>query len=191
MIGTLTTLDETRLGAIVRTTAVIIAGTALMTLAAKTQIPFWPVPMTLHTLAVMGFAVAFGPRIAVSIFLAYLAAGAAGAPVFSGSPERGIGVAYLAGPTGGYLFGYLIASGLVGWLAGGKGVLGRLAAMLAGLVPIYGFGMAWLTLYVPVPDLLAAGVAPFLLGDLVKIGVVAAIGLLASASRARLWSKGQ
>ncbi len=66
--------------------AVIVAGVALMTLSAKTQIPFWPVPMTLHTLAVFSFAVLFGTRVAVSIVVAYLAAGAAGLPVFSGSP---------------------------------------------------------------------------------------------------------
>lgn len=151
----------------------IVAGAAGLTLAAKVQIPFWPVPMTLHTLAVMGFAVAFGPRRAVAIFLAYLAAGAAGLPVFSGSPERGIGLAYLAGPTGGYLAGYLLASGVVGWLAAGKGLLGRFTAMLVGLALIYGLGVAWLALYVPAGQLLAVGVAPFLFGDLVKIALVA------------------
>lgn len=172
---------ETRFEMSARTALTIIAGTALMTLAAKIQIPFWPVPMTLHTMAVMGFAVAFGPRIAVSIFLAYLAAGAAGLPVFSGSPERGIGLAYLAGPTGGYLLGYLIASWLVGALATGKGTLGRFGAMLAGMVPVYAIGAAWLAVYVPAGQLLAVGVLPFLPGDLVKIGVVAAAGAVLPA----------
>ncbi|WP_157020076.1 biotin transporter BioY [Mesorhizobium xinjiangense] len=169
----------------------IIAGTALMALAAKVQIPFWPVPMTLHTMAVMGSAVAFGPRIAVPIFLAYLAAGAVGLPVFSGSPERGIGLAYMVGPTGGYLLGYLIASWLVGMLAAGKGTLGRVGAMLAGMVPIYAIGMAWLAVYVPVGQLLAVGLLPFLLGDLVKIGVVAAASTIFPSSFARLRSKAE
>ncbi|TDR93014.1 biotin transporter BioY [Enterovirga rhinocerotis] len=162
--------------------SIVVGGAALMTIAAKVQIPFWPVPMTLHTLAVMAFAVAFGPRLAVSIFLAYLAAGAVGLPVFSGSPERGIGLAYMAGPTGGYLAGYLAASWLVGLLASGRGLVGRLGAMLAGLVPIYGLGLAWLALFVPADRLLAVGILPFLLGDLVKIGVVALAGLVLPAS---------
>lgn len=180
---------ETRFAMSARTALTIIAGTALMTLAAKIQIPFWPVPMTLHTMAVMGFAVAFGPRIAVSIFLAYLAAGAAGLPVFSGSPERGIGLAYLAGPTGGYLLGYLIASWLVGALATGKGTLGRFGAMLAGMVPVYAIGAAWLAVYVPAGQLLALGVLSFLPGDLVKIGVVAAAGAVLPAAFA--WLRGE
>lgn len=182
---------QTRVAPSVRTGLTIIAGTVLMTLAAKAQIPFWPVPMTLHTMAVMGFAVAFGPRIAVSIFLAYLTAGALGFPVFSGSPERGIGVAYMVGPTGGYLLGYLAASWLVGVLAAGRSALGRTGAMLAGMVAVYALGMAWLAMYVPVGQLLAVGVLPFLLGDLVKIGVVTAGSMVLPVSFARAWGKAE
>jgi len=186
-----TTPVQNRFALSARTALIIVAGAALMTVAAKVQIPFWPVPMTLHTMAVMAFAVAYGPRIAVSIFLAYLAAGAVGLPVFSGSPERGIGFAYMIGPTGGYLLGYLIASWLVGMLAAGRSLLGRVGAMLTGMVPIYAIGMAWLALYVPFGQLLAVGVVPFLLGDLVKIGVVAAGGMVLPASFARLRGKAE
>ncbi|RIX99168.1 biotin transporter BioY [Aureimonas flava] len=150
-------------------------GVALMTLAAKVQVPFWPVPMTLHTMAVMGFAAFLGPRRAATIFLAYLAAGAAGLPVFSGTPERGIGLAYMVGPTGGYLAGYLVACALVGHLAAGRGALGRFAAMLAGLVPVYALGAAWLTLFVPASEVFATGVAPFVPGDVVKIAILTAV----------------
>ena len=152
---------------------VLVGGVAIMTLAAKTQIPFWPVPMTLHTLAMMAFAVALGPRMATAIFAAYLAAGAVGLPVFSGTPERGIGLAYMVGPTGGYLLGYFIACGLVGKLAAGRGTVGRLGAMLAGLVPIYGLGMAWLFVFVPYHQVIVEGFTPFILGDLIKIAIVA------------------
>lgn len=182
---------ESRLLRSMPTVLTVSVGVVLMTLAAKVQIPFWPVPMTLHTMAVMAFAVALGPRIAVSIFLAYLAAGAVGLPVFSGSPERGIGLAYMAGPTGGYLFGYLMASWLVGLLAAGKGALGRLGAMALGMVPIYGAGMAWLAFYVPADQLLSVGLLPFLLGDLAKIGFVAATSLVLPKSIARLWGQAQ
>ena len=182
---------EVRLRTPARTVVTVLAGAALMTLAAKVQIPFWPVPMTLHTLAVMAFAVVFGPRIAVSIFLTYLAAGAAGLPVFSGSPERGIGLAYMVGPTGGYLAGYLVASWLVGSLAMGKGILGRVGAMLLGMVPIYAIGTAWLANYVPASQLLAVGVMPFLLGDLVKIAVVAIGSAVLPAALTRLGGNSQ
>ncbi|HEY4251114.1 MAG TPA: biotin transporter BioY [Roseomonas sp.] len=174
MSDTTTRTDAGRLSAGLKTGLTLLAGAALMTLAAKTQLPFWPVPMTLHTLAVMGFAVLLGPRLAAGIVLTYLAAGAAGLPVFSGSPERGIGLAYMAGPTGGYLLGYLIAAWLVGSLAQGRRMAGRIGAMLAGLLPIYGVGLAWLAVFLPADRLLPLGVAPFLLGDLIKIGVVAA-----------------
>lgn len=180
---------ESRLTSPVRTALTIIAGAALMTIAAKTQIPFWPVPMTLHTLAVMAFAIAFGPRIAVAIFLTYLAAGAAGLSVFSGSPERGIGLAYMVGPTGGYLAGYLAASWLVGTLALGKGTFGRVSAMLIGLVTVYALGAAWLAAYVPLDRLLSVGVVPFLLGDLMKIGLVAAGAAMLPATFTQLRGK--
>ena len=93
--------------------------------------------------------------------------------MFSGTPERGIGLAYMVGPTGGYLLGYFLACPLVGNLAAGRGTLGRVGAMLAGLVPIYGFGMAWLFVFVPYYEVVALGFMPFILGDLVKIAIVA------------------
>jgi len=175
-----------RSGRSMRAVVTVLVGVALMTLAAKVQIPFWPVPMTLHTLAVMAFALVLGPRPAVAIFLTYLAAGAAGLPVFSGSPERGVGLAYIVGPTGGYLAGYLVASWLVGALARGRGFFGQVGAMLAGMMAIYGLGLAWLAIYVPIDGLLAAGLWPFLLGDLVKIGVVAAASVALPVARIRL-----
>jgi biotin transport system substrate-specific component len=174
-----------------RVGATILVGATLMTLAAKVQIPFWPVPMTLHTMAVMAFAIVFGPRIAASIFLTYLAAGAMGLPVFSGSPERGIGLAYIAGPTGGYLAGYLVASVLVSTLATGRGLLGRTGAMLAGMAPIYLLGLAWLALFMPASQLLAVGLVPFVIGDLVKIGVVALAISALPALLVRLGSRGE
>ncbi|MES0882681.1 biotin transporter BioY [Roseibium sp. SCP14] len=173
MISTSKSLTD-NLGQAAKTVPLVVAGAALMTLAAKVQIPFWPVPMTLHTLAVMGFAACLGPRVATSIFLTYLALGAAGYPVFSGTPERGIGLAYMVGPTGGYLAGFLIASWLVGTLSAGRGFFGTLASMLVGLGLTYAMGVAWLAIFVPFDKLLAYGFTPFILGDFVKIGIAAA-----------------
>lgn len=159
---------------LLRPAAVVVAGIALITLCAKIHIPSWPVPMTLHTLAVMAIAIAAGPRLATATFFGYLAVGAAGLPVFSDSPERGIGLAYMMGPTGGYLLGYLAASWVTGALAEGRRTLGRTAAMLAGLAVTYAVGLPWLGLFVPAGKILALGFTPFILGDLINIAMVAA-----------------
>lgn len=164
-----------------RTAATILVGVALITLCAKLRVPSWPVPMTLHTLAVMAIAVALGPRLAAATFFAYLAAGAAGLPVFSGTPERGIGLAYMVGPTGGYLLGYLAASWVTGTLAEGRGLIGKTLAMLAGLGVTYAIGLPWLGIYIPADQILRLGFTPFILGDLINIAMVALGGALIPA----------
>ena len=173
-----------------RSFAIVIGGVALMTLSAKIQIPFWPVPMNLQTMAVMAFAIGLGPRLAVSILATYLAAGACCLPVFAGSPERGIGFAYLIGPTGGYLLGMAIASWAVGVLAAGRNLIGRVGAMLTGLAVVYGVGLAWLAVYIPFDRLIAEGAVPFVLSDLTKTGIVAAgASLISGFHRARASKK--
>ncbi|GEO81157.1 biotin transporter BioY [Pararhodospirillum oryzae] len=167
-----------------KTTGIVILGVALITLCAKLHVPFWPVPMTLHTLAVMGLAVALGPRLATATFFAYLAAGAAGLPVFSGTPERGIGLAYMVGPTGGYLLGYWAASWLTGVLARNRGLVGMTLAMLAGLGVTYAIGLPWLGFYVPVDKIIPLGFTPFILGDLINIAMVT-VGVALLPSRLR------
>lgn len=149
----------------------VIAAAGLITLSAKVQIPFWPVPMTLHSLAVMVISAGLGPRLGFAAMATYLGAGLAGLPVFSGSPERGIGLAYALGPTGGYLLGYLLASWLTGRLAQGRGIIGTAVAMLSGMTLVYAGGLIWLATFVPASKVIAAGFTPFILGDLVKIAL--------------------
>ncbi|MFV1849582.1 MAG: biotin transporter BioY [Porticoccaceae bacterium] len=151
----------------------VLAGVALITASAKITVPFWPVPMTLQTMSIMAIAIATGPRMALATMLAYLAAGAVGLPVFAGTPERGIGISYMMGPTGGYLAGYLVAAGLVGALARGRGALGRFIVMMGGMVPVYLLGLAGLSAFVPSEKVLALGFTPFILGDTIKIALVA------------------
>lgn len=164
-----------------RPVTITLCGAALVTLGAKVQIPFWPVPMTLHTLAIFVLAVVLGPRLGFAAMASYLGAGALGLPVFSGSPERGIGLAYMVGPTGGYLLGYLFSTLLIGWVARGRSWLGQGLAMLAGLALVYILGLSWLSIFVPASALLATGLAPFLAGDLLKIAL--AITVIAGLSR--------
>ena len=157
----------------VKNSVAVLAGAALITASAKITVPFWPVPMTLQTMAIMAIALATAPRMAVATMLTYLAAGAVGLPVFAGTPERGIGIAYMMGPTGGYLAGYLVAAGLVGALARGRGAFGRFVVMMGGMVPVYLLGLAGLSAFVPSEKVLALGFTPFILGDTIKIALVA------------------
>lgn len=158
--------------------AVVFAGSLLLWASAKVQIPFYPVPLTMQTFAVLAIGAALGWRLGLATVLLYLAEGAAGLPVFAGTPEKGIGLAYIMGPTGGYLLGYLPAAALCGWLAErgwDRSVALTALAMLAGTVMIYLPGLLWLGAIVgwdkPV---LAWGLTPFLLGDLLKLGLASA-----------------
>ncbi|MDP2699375.1 biotin transporter BioY [Thalassospira sp.] len=182
MRTTLSKPAESRIPSALKYSLMVLAGVAILTASAKITVPFWPVPMTLQTMAVMAIALASGPRLGGATFLAYLAAGAVGLPVFAGTPERGIGLAYMAGPTGGYLLGYLMAILLVGAWAQGRRPLARFAIMMAGMVPVYVLGLAWLAVFVPLEKVAELGFTPFIAGDTIKIALVA----LGSAALARL-----
>lgn len=153
-------------------------GSVLLTLSAKLQVPFYPVPMTLQTLVVLLMGMALGPRLALAAVLVYLAQGALGLPVFAGTPEKGLGLAYMAGPTGGYLAGFALAAWVTGkLLEHHRTVLGLVAAVVAGTAAIYLPGIAWLAALIGFDQALALGLVPFLLGDLLKGGIAIAAGL--------------
>ena len=99
-----------------RNVALAVAGSIALWVSAKVQIPFLPVPMTLQTLVVLIIGMAYGWRLGAATVALYLAQGAVGLPVFAGTPEKGIGLAYMIGPTGGYLVGFLLAAMAVGCL---------------------------------------------------------------------------
>lgn len=157
--------------------ALVLLFSAFVGLTAQVEIPLWPVPLTLQTLGVLFTGAVLGSRRGALALVLYLAEGAAGLPVFAGGAS---GVAHLLGPTGGYLAGFVVAAGVVGWLAE-RGWDRRLVwtalAMLAGNVIIYALGVAWLAIYLE--DLQAAvvkGALIFVPGDLIKI-VVAVLAL--------------
>ena len=161
----------------------VVAGSLLLTVSAKIQVPFYPVPMTMQTLVVIGLGLALGPVRGAAAAALYLTQGALGLPVFAGTPEKGIGLAYMMGPTGGYLAGYLPAAALAGWLAERGWDHNAFAAMLAALLAgaaIYVPGLLWLGSVVgwdkPV---LAFGLYPFIPGDVMK-AVLAAIAFPAA-----------
>jgi biotin transport system substrate-specific component len=154
-----------------RALTLAFAGSVLMTLSAKLQIPFWPVPMTLQTFVVLVLGAAYGWKLGSATMLLYLAEGAIGLPVFSGTPERGIGLAYMAGPTGGYLVGFVAGAALCGWLAerGWDRSWWRTAiAMSLGHVVILALGWAWLSVIIGAEKAFAAGVVPFYAATVAK-----------------------
>lgn len=154
-----------------------VAGSLALWISAKIQIPFFPVPMTMQTFVVLTIGMTFGWRLGGATLLLYLAEGAAGLPVFAGTPEKGIGLAYMTGPTGGYLAGFLVAAVAMGWLAErgwDRHVLTTAAAMLIGNALIYVLGLAWLGAVLGWDKpILEWGFLPFVLGDLTKLCLAA------------------
>ena len=167
------------IGNALRVTILTVTGSLLIWLAAKIQIPFYPVPMTMSTFAVLAIGTAYGWRLGTATILLYLAEGAMGLPVFAGTPEKGIGLAYMLGGTGGYLVGYVFAAAAVGMLAErgwDKNVLTTGLAMLIGNALIYVPGLLWLgTLFGWDKPIIEWGLAPFVLGDLTKLALAAAL----------------
>ena len=158
--------------------ALVIAGTLLLTLAAKTKVVLGPVDMNLGTLAVFAIAATFGLRLGLATLLLYMAEGAAGLPVFQSAPEKGIGIAYMLGTTGGYLLGYVIAAAIVGWAVDrgwDRNPIKLFGATLVGTAVILALGFAWLSGLIGAEKAWLFGVVPFVLTDLVKAALAAAI----------------
>jgi biotin transport system substrate-specific component len=162
--------------------ALIIFGTILLTLSAKFQVPFWPVPMTLQTGVVALLAAAYGLRLGVATVVLYLVEGAAGFPVFA----SGGGLAYFTGPTAGFLIGFIPAAAIIGWAAErlGKNLIGLFIAMVAGDAVVFVLGFVWLAWFAAMSSgatgigaaaAFTNGVAKFVLGDLVKLALAAAL----------------
>ncbi|MGB8819139.1 MAG: biotin transporter BioY [Rhizobiaceae bacterium] len=156
----------------------VVAGSIALWISAKIKVPFYPVPMTLQTLALFGIAAAYGLRLGVATVALYLIEGAAGLPVFAGTPEKGIGIAYMVGPTGGYLASYLIAAAIIGYAVQrglGRNPFKLFGAMLVAEIVILTMGFAWLAYLFGAEKAFAFGVGPFIITDLVKIGLAACL----------------
>ena len=164
------------------TVGLVVAGTALLALSAHVQIPFWPVKLSLQSFVVLALALAYGGRMAAATVLAYLAEGALGLPVFQG----GAGLAYMAGPTGGYLAGFVLSAFVVGTLAdrGGLATWPRSVGLLAlGVALIYLPGLAWLSVLFGPEKALSFGLLPFLPAEALKLALLLALTALYRAHR--------
>lgn len=162
--------------------ATVVLGTLVITIAAKINVPVWPVPVTLQSLAIAALAAAFGARIGVATVALYLAQGAMGLPVFA----TGGGLPYLVGPTGGFLLGFLVMAGIIGFAAD-RGASAKpmtmFGAMLVGEAVLLALGFAWLlTLsgqaqWIDQTNVVASAwakaVQPFLIWDVLKMALAA------------------
>jgi biotin transport system substrate-specific component len=157
-----------------REVSIILIGTLLLTLSAKVAVPFYPVPMSTQTLVVLSLGLFLGPIRSGLVVAAYLLEGLLGLPVFAGAPPAPAGLAYIMGPTGGFLIA--LAAVAAGWvvqkMGGVQPVLRATVAVCLGSILMYGAGLLWLGGFVGYgPELLSAGLFPFLLGDLAKAAI--------------------
>jgi len=163
----------------------VVAGTVVLAISAKIKVPFYPVPMTLQTFAVMAIAASYGARLAVAAVVLYLVEGAIGLPVFTNTPPAVAGPAYFLGTTGGFLIGFIALAAIVGTAADrgwDRSIVRLFAAMIAADIVVFVLGFAWLAWGAQLASgatgigpaaAWAGGVVPFLLADLLKIALAA------------------
>ena len=155
---------------VLKTFVLISLGTIVLTISAKLKIPFYPVPMTMQTFVVLFLGLAFGYKIGLATVGVYLLEGIIGIPVFSNSPEKGVGLIYFTGPTMGYLIGFLSAVFFAGYLNLKNNIFIVFIKLIFSVSTIYLFGVLWLgTLIGWDKPILQLGVIPFLLAELFKI----------------------
>ena len=155
---------------LIKSLLVIFIGSIILTISAKIKIPFYPVPMTMQTFIVLFLGISFGYKIALATISLYLLEGILGLPVFSNSPERGVGLAYFTGPTMGYLIGFLSACFLASFVKNDDNYLSIFLKLIFSVSTIYILGILWLgTLIGWDKPILKLGVIPFLVAEIFKI----------------------
>ena len=161
---------------IIKSLLAIILGSIALTISAKIKIPFYPVPMTMQTFVVLFLGVSFGYKIGLASVGLYLFEGIIGLPVFSNSPEKGVGLIYFTGPTMGYLIGFLSASFLASKINSKNNFLTVLTKLVIATSTIYILGLLWLgTLIGWDKPIFALGAKPFLIAETFKIILLALI----------------
>ena len=155
---------------IIKSLLAIILGSIALTISAKIKIPFYPVPMTMQTFVVLFLGISLGSKIGLASIGLYLFEGIIGLPVFSNSPEKGVGLIYFTGPTMGYLIGFLSAGFLASKINNKDSFLLILGKLVIATSTIYLFGLLWLGMLIgwdkPIFEL---GAKPFLLAEVFKI----------------------
>ena len=160
-------LTQTKL---VKSLVVIVLGSIALTISAKIKIPFYPVPMTMQTFVVLFLGISFGYKVGLATVGLYLIEGIIGFPVFSNSPEKGVGLIYFTGPTMGYLIGFLTACYMASKIKVNDSFFIILTKLIIATSTIYILGLIWLgTLIGWDKPIFSLGAKPFLLAEIFKI----------------------
>ncbi len=158
---------------LIKSILIIFIGSLILTVSAKIKIPFYPVPMTMQTFVVLFLGIGFGYKIALGSVGLYLLEGILGFPVFSNSPERGVGLTYFTGPTMGYLIGFLSATFLASFIKSNDNLYIIFVKLVISVSTIYVFGILWLgNLIGWDKPIIQLGVAPFLIAEIFKISLL-------------------
>ena len=166
-------LTQTKL---IKSLIAVVLGSIALTISAKIKIPFYPVPMTMQTFVVLFLGVSLGYKIGLATVGLYLIEGIAGLPVFSNSPEKGVGLIYFTGPTMGYLIGFLSACYLASKIKIEDNLLIIITKLIIATTTIYILGLIWLgTLIGWDKPIFALGAKPFLLAEIFKIIILALV----------------
>ena len=170
-----------------------LIGSIILAISSKIKIPFYPVPMTMQTLVVLMIGIVFGWKLGLATVSLYLFEGIIGLPVFSGTPEKGLGLVYFTGPTMGYLMGFLLAVFISGYFypkiktseQNVENLLGKLIIsvkffmlFVASMLSIYILGIIWLSNFVGWEKVLVLGVYPFVLAEMFKISILTVLAKL-------------
>ena len=158
---------------IIKSLLAIVLGSIALTISAKIKIPFYPVPMTMQTFVVLFLGISLGYKIGLATIGLYLIEGIAGLPVFSNSPEKGVGFLYFTGPTMGYLIGFLTACYVASMIKFEDSFFVVLGKLLLATSTIYFLGLLWLgTLIGWEKPIFTLGAKPFLLAEIFKIAIL-------------------
>jgi biotin transport system substrate-specific component len=158
---------------LIKSLIIIFLGSIALTISSKLKIPFYPVPMTMQTFVVLFLGISFGYKIGLATVSLYLFEGIIGLPVFSNSPEKGVGLVYFIGPTMGYLIGFLVATFLAGYLNLKTNIFLIFLKLTLSVSIIYILGMLWLgSLIGWDKPIFKLGAEPFLLAELFKISLL-------------------
>ncbi len=159
---------------VIKSLLAILLGSIALTISAKIKIPFYPVPMTMQTFVVLFLGISLGYKVGLATIGLYLLEGIVGLPVFSNSPEKGVGLLYFTGPTMGYLIGFLIACYLASMINFEDSYFVILGKLVLATSTIYILGLLWLgTLIGWDKPIFALGAKPFLLAEIFKISILA------------------
>ena len=151
---------------------IVLFGTLLLTISAKIKVPFYPVPMTMQTFVVVLIGITLGWKLGLATVFLYLFEGAIGLPVFAGTPEKGIGLSYMIGPTGGYLVGFIFSVFIAGFINLNKNIFIKFYLISLSILAIYLAGVPWLAYLAGWEVAYVWGIKNFILAEILKVAIL-------------------